>query len=192
MVAKNNKANRDTWDKLTGRTSSNDKNSDPNTDQNSGIFIDKFIDKTPDEDQTLAEDLKGELWQTAEGGWLGTAFKNAWTAFTDLFGGNPFDKYQFGGAPQNRLGFATGGVVTSPTNALIGEAGRSEAVIPLDNSPQMQDLIEKIADRVEQKNDSGAPIEVRVFIGGTEWDAFTYKSAQRGKNLVGPQPITVT
>ena len=44
--------------------------------------------------------------------------------------------------------FAYGGVVNGPTRALIGEAGRSEAVIPLDNSPQMLDLIDKIADKV--------------------------------------------
>lgn len=81
--------------------------------------------------------------------------------------------------------FATGGVVTGPTRALIGEAGRSEAVIPLDNSPQMIDLIDKIADKV---SNTGETI-VKVIIGEREWDTFTYESAQRGRNLVGSQPI---
>lgn len=80
--------------------------------------------------------------------------------------------------------FATGGVVTGPTRALIGEAGRDEMVMPLDNSPQMYDFIDKIADRV-----SGREQVVKVYIGDREWDAFTYESSQRGKNLVGAQPI---
>lgn len=81
---------------------------------------------------------------------------------------------------------ATGGVVTGPTRALIGEAGRSEAVIPLDNSPQMEDLISKIANRV-----SGQETVVKVYIGDREWDAFTFESAQRGSKLVGAQPVMV-
>lgn len=81
--------------------------------------------------------------------------------------------------------FGNGGVVTGPTRALIGEAGRSEAVIPLDNSPQMLNLIDKIADKV---NSTGETI-VKVYIGDREWDAFTYESAQRGSKLVGAQPI---
>lgn len=81
--------------------------------------------------------------------------------------------------------FGAGGVVTGPTRALIGEAGRDEAVIPLDNSPQMLDLIDKIADKVNQ----GGETVVKVYIGDREWDAFTYESAQRGQKLVGAQPI---
>ena len=81
--------------------------------------------------------------------------------------------------------FAAGGVVTGPTRALIGETGRDEAVIPLDNSPQMLDLIDKIANKVNQ----GGETVVKVYIGDREWDAFTYESAQRGQKLVGAQPI---
>ena len=81
--------------------------------------------------------------------------------------------------------FGAGGVVTGPTRALIGEAGRDEMVMPLDNSPQMLDFIDKIADRVS----GGGETVVKVYIGDREWDAFTYESAQRGKKLVGAQPI---
>ena len=84
---------------------------------------------------------------------------------------------------------ATGGVVSSPTYAMVGEGAYSEAVIPLDDSPQMQDLIQKIADAVDKNDDGGKPVDVRVYIGGREWDAFTYESAQRGQKLVGAQPI---
>jgi Na+/H+ antiporter NhaD/arsenite permease-like protein len=83
--------------------------------------------------------------------------------------------------------FGNGGVVTGPTRALIGETGRDEAVIPLDNSPQMLDLIDKIANKVNQ----GGETVVKVYIGDREWDAFTYESAQRGQQLVGAQPITI-
>lgn len=49
-------------------------------------------------------------------------------------------------APQ--VAMATGGVVTSPTNALIGEGRYDEAVVPLGNSPQMRQFADSVADRV--------------------------------------------
>ena len=39
-----------------------------------------------------------------------------------------------GGEPQ---GFAKGGIITKPVMGMIGEAGQSEAVIPLNRLPQM-------------------------------------------------------
>lgn len=64
---------------------------------------------------------------------------------------------------------ATGGVVTGPTRALIGEAGRSEAVIPLDDSPQMRTLVQRIADAVENNNSKNPqPMEVRVYLDSRE------------------------
>lgn len=68
----------------------------------------------------------------------------------------------------------TGGVVTGPTYALIGEGGKDEAVIPLDNSPQMAQLVQQIADAVRdipRGSGSGSPnqpIEVRVFLDSRE------------------------
>lgn len=81
--------------------------------------------------------------------------------------------------------FGAGGVVTGPTRALIGEAGRSEMVMPLDDSPQMNKFIDRIAEKIGSFGDS----VVKVYIGDREWDAFTYESAQRGQKLVGAQPI---
>lgn len=88
---------------------------------------------------------------------------------------------------------ASGGVVTGPTPAMIGEGKYSEAVIPLDDSPQMQDLIDKIAEAVDKDkpDNNGGPTEVHVYIGGKEYDAFTYKSSERGKTVVGKQPIKI-
>lgn len=108
-------------------------------------------------------------------------------------------------APPPRIGhlnvgripaMANGGVVTAPTYAMIGEGRYDEAIIPLGDSPQMQDLVQKIADEVSKERtpsngNSDNPIEVRVFIGDREWDAFTYQSARRGEKLVGAQPVTI-
>lgn len=82
--------------------------------------------------------------------------------------------------------FATGGVVTGPTRALIGEAGRAEAVIPLDNSPQMQQLINQIAEAVSTDN---RPVEVHVYLEGRSvamgvYDEIQYESIRRGDSLV--------
>ena len=76
---------------------------------------------------------------------------------------------------------ATGGVVSGPTQAMIGEGKYHEAVIPLGNSPQLEEMLDKFADKVNQQG----PTEVRVYIGGDEWDAFTYKSSLRGANKLG-------
>lgn len=47
-----------------------------------------------------------------------------------------------------RVAMASGGVVTSPTQALIGEGRYDEAVIPLGNSPQMNDFANSIAGKI--------------------------------------------
>lgn len=75
---------------------------------------------------------------------------------------------------------ATGGVATGPTQAVLGEGKYDEAVIPLGNSPQLNEMLDKFAEKVNQQ-----PINVTVKIGDKDWDAFTYKSAQRGQYLVG-------
>lgn len=58
------------------------------------------------------------------------------------------------GSPPPAIGYvtiptlATGGVVTGPTEALIGEGRYDEAVVPLGNSPQMKQFADSVADRV--------------------------------------------
>lgn len=87
---------------------------------------------------------------------------------------------------------AKGGVVDSPTMAMIGEGQYDEAVVPLGDSPQMQDLVQQIADAVNKPDDGKTPqqpVEVRVYIGGKEWDAEVYQSARRGATIVGAQPV---
>lgn len=93
-----------------------------------------------------------------------------------------------GGSKSSTPKMATGGVVTSPTYALIGEGQYDEAVIPLGNSPQMAELVQKIADAVDRTSTS-APVNVQVYIGDEEFDAYSYKASERGKQKVGAQPI---
>lgn len=87
---------------------------------------------------------------------------------------------------------AQGGVVTGPTQAIIGEGRYDEAVIPLDDSPQMNDLINKIVEAIDKDDDPDPqPVEVRVYIGDKEYDAYTYKASERGKKIVGKRPIKI-
>ena len=83
--------------------------------------------------------------------------------------------------------FATGGVVTGPTRALIGEAGRAEMVMPLDNSPQMQQFISQIADAVRGNNSQ--PMEVHVYldsraIASGMYDELHNVEFRRGASLI--------
>lgn len=79
---------------------------------------------------------------------------------------------------------ATGGVVNGPTQALIGEGRYSEAVIPLGNSPELQEMIDKIANAVNQtpknnsRSNSDTPIEVHVYIDSEE---ITTRQNQRNR-----------
>lgn len=77
---------------------------------------------------------------------------------------------------------ATGGVVTSPTHALIGEGNYPEAVLPLNNSPQMNELIAQIAEAVKgNNNDSTTPIQVTMSLDGK----VIYKSVQKASRERG-------
>lgn len=89
--------------------------------------------------------------------------------------------------PAFDYGFANGGVVTGPTRALIGEAGRAEMVMPLDNSPQMQQFISQIADAVRGNN--AQPMEVHVYldsrtVASTVYDELHNVEFRRGASLI--------
>lgn len=79
--------------------------------------------------------------------------------------------------------FATGGVVTGPTVGLLGEAGKDEAVIPLDNSPQMRNFISEIVAAINNDSrTSEQPMVIKVFVGNEQLDEYFYK-AQGRRNL---------
>ena len=140
--------------------------------------------------------LKWSIRWTVLGEFISSFFTNLWSNIVNSFtggavAGNPNAGFR-GGTRGGFSGvaarpFATGGVVTQPTMALIGESRYSEAVIPLGNSPQMSQLLNQFAQIASQQG-SGAP-EVNVYIGQEKFDAYTYKASTRGKKLVGKQPI---
>lgn len=86
---------------------------------------------------------------------------------------------------------ATGGVVTGPTHALIGEGRYDEAVIPLGNSPQIEELIGKIATAVSATprsgNDAERPIEVHVYLEGEEITSYQ----NRANRMYGKTQLNV-
>ena len=59
-------------------------------------------------------------------------------------------------ATENTVGLATGGVVTGPTFAMIGEGKYDEAVVPLGNSPQFKSMKEGIAQEVVSRSSSSS------------------------------------
>ena len=80
---------------------------------------------------------------------------------------------------------ATGGVVSKPTYAMVGEGRYPEAVIPLGDSPQFAEMKSEIARAVVQgityagQYDSNKPIEVVVNIDSRE----IARATERGKRL---------
>lgn len=70
-----------------------------------------------------------------------------------------------------------GGVVTRPTQALIGEGKYDEAVIPLGDSPQMKNLVNQIAD-AERNRDREDVVPVQLFLDG---DIFYEAMAKRAR-----------
>jgi phage-related protein len=86
---------------------------------------------------------------------------------------------------------ASGGIVTGPTPAMIGEGKYDELVMPLGDSPQMNDFIDRIVDALDRGDPNPQPVEVKVYIGDNEYDAYTYKASERGKKIVGRQPVKI-
>lgn len=74
---------------------------------------------------------------------------------------------------------ATGGVVTSPTYAMIGEGRYDEAVIPLGNSPQINELINRIAEAT--KGSKTEPIQINVYIGNEQVAEYIHQADRRNQ-----------
>ena len=132
----------------------------------------------------IVYNIIGGIWDTIKGfinsigkavgkigGWFGKSGNAAWNVTWSL--PSPDDVFM-----------ASGGVVSGPTRATIGEGKYDEAVIPLGNSPQIDEMLDKFASKVSDR-----PVVVKVQIGDSDWDAFTYKSAQRGAQRVGATPL---
>lgn len=141
--------------------------------------------------------LKWRLRWTVLSSFISSFFTSLWEDIVGIFTGKAYSSAanSSSSARSGRSGFgsatafATGGVVTKPTMALIGEGRHNEAVIPLGSSPQMEQMLNKFA-QVAAAQGSAAP-RVNVYIGQDQFDAYTYKAAERGRVLVGKQPVVL-
>lgn len=92
--------------------------------------------------------------------------------------GNSEEETSSGGTPQ--ISLATGGIVTTPTNALIGEGGEPEAVVPLSKAQSMGfggneravELLERLVAAVEK----GGIVELDGNKVGTALGMVSYKT----------------
>lgn len=74
----------------------------------------------------------------------------------------------------------SGAVVTSPTLAMVGEGKYDEAVIPLGNSPQMKELIDRISEATSSRGIND-PIQVNVFIGNEQVAEYMHTATKRAQ-----------
>ena len=81
-----------------------------------------------------------------------------------------------------------GAVVKSPTLAMVGEGKYDEAVIPLGNSPQMQELISKVAEASKQHS-SNEPIVVQLYLDGKHVLDSVVQHARTEAIMTGYNPL---
>lgn len=129
-----------------------------------------------DEFKTKSSESLGKSFDWIEGKW--TSVKDAGMEVIDFFieaynkidgifsgigdkistGWNSTKSFFGFGTPNNEIpGYATGGIVTAPTLAMIGEGGSSEAVIPLkkdDNSLSLWEKTGRFLGAYENKNET--------------------------------------
>lgn len=69
--------------------------------------------------------------------------------------------------------------MTSPTLAMVGEAG-AEAVVPLErNTGWIDELARKLATALQGVQVAGAGGDIYVYIGNEQIDAYIYRSQDR-------------
>jgi tape measure domain-containing protein len=80
---------------------------------------------------------------------------------------------------------ATGGVVSQPTSAIVGESG-AEAIVPLENNTEW---IDKLAAKINANGGSGQPIQLTIQIGEERIaskliNLINEKSQMSGRNMI--------
>lgn len=99
-----------------------------------------------------------------------------------------------GGISLPRL--ARGGIVDSPTIAMIGEAGK-EAVVPLENTGFLQTMGRVVSSAVadvignNQPNSGGLTGDIVIQLGGTEYARFTIDEINKEQERVGQTLIKI-
>ncbi len=120
---------------------------------------------------------------------IAEAIGNVVDAISEFFG---IDKntranigYSFTGGYVHQTAMATGGIVSRPVSALIGEAGR-EAVLPLDNNVGWMDAL---ADRVVAKQN--VPSKIVLKVGETELGWASIKGINQVTEQTGQVQLVV-
>ena len=91
---------------------------------------------------------------------------------------------------------ARGGIVDSPTIAMIGEAGK-EAVVPLENTGFLQTMGRVVSSAVadvignNQPNSGGLSGDIVIQLGGTEYARFTIDEINKEQERVGQTLIKI-
>ncbi len=89
---------------------------------------------------------------------------------------------------------AKGGIVDTPTLAMVGEAGK-EAVMPLENNTGwIDELASKIAAQIPQGNNSSSgdiALQLELNIGGTKFRKVVIDSINKAKKKNGRVPINI-
>jgi hypothetical protein len=84
-----------------------------------------------------------------------------------------------GNQPENPNRFATGGVVSSPMLAMVGEEGR-EAIMPLErNTGWIDELAEKLATMMGSSAQPATAGGVSVYIGNEKLDGYIVRASTR-------------
>ena len=100
-------------------------------------------------------------------------------------------------AAQKSLGSMNTKVITNVGTALTPISGPTGSIISSTTSGDSLKQFHDTNNTQQSDTSSGAtdtentPMEVRVFIGDKEYDAYTYKASERGKKIVGKQPIKI-
>ncbi len=86
---------------------------------------------------------------------------------------------------------ARGGIITQPTLAMIGERGKKEAVIPLDqNKAWLKEMAAEFAAVVSRQGDGDdSPLNIQIYLGTAKIleeiiDAAARKNAKAGKTVI--------
>ena len=92
----------------------------------------------------------------------------------------------FGGDDEEPVAMAKGGVVSSPTNAIIGEAG-PEAVIPLDRMGGMGS--DAVVSAIQTLGNEIKNLQIRIDMDGRAVAAGVSKVVQRDTSNKFNQPV---
>lgn len=144
--------------------------------------IAKYWDKFKSKTSTLSVAFKDSFT---------SAIKKAWNGLVKAINGAIGTINKIPGVNISKLPYlATGGIVTGPTTAVIGERG-AEAVLPLTGSQSMA-WMDKLADKIAAKNGgSGGPTKVILTVDGKQLGWATIDNINSITKQTGVLPLSL-